>query len=206
VAAADWPVILLIAVAAGLLAGLLRAGWGGRQVYLPSVRSAWLLVLAFPAQLLVFFIPATRQLIPANLAPIVLVATNTLLLFFTWVNRDKPGVWLLGLGLLLNLLVIVLNGGLMPISPETVARVASFTPSGGWPVGSHFGTGKDIILPAASTRLWILSDQLLLPNWFPYQVTFSIGDILIAGGAFQVLWAIGRNAKQEHRLAGATSS
>jgi len=44
-----------------------------------------------------------------------------LLLVFCWINRRVTGVWLLALGLTLNLLVIAANGGFMSISPQTAA-------------------------------------------------------------------------------------
>jgi hypothetical protein len=90
----------------------------------------------------------------------------------------------LGLGLTLNLLVISLNGGLMPISPEMVGRFELRPDS--WEIGSRLGSGKDIVLPIAETRLWILSDRFFLPmpSWAAYPVAFSLGDVLIAIGAF----------------------
>jgi hypothetical protein len=183
--------ILLLAVVAGLLAGQARAWSGGRHLSAPSLRLVWLVPVAFLPQWLAFFLPATRRLITDNLAAVVLVGSQFLLLIFAWRNRHQPGFWALGLGLALNLLVITLNGGLMPISPQTVARLGPDVPSETWQVGGRFGTSKDVILPSTDTRLGWLSDRFLLPTWFPYRVAFSLGDVFIAGGAFWFLWMLG---------------
>ncbi len=55
--------------------------------------------------------------------------------------------------LALNLLVIALNGELMPISPETVERLAQNISANAWHIGSRPGTGKDIVSTIAATRL-----------------------------------------------------
>jgi hypothetical protein len=184
---ADDQVILLLAVVAGLLAGQVRAWRGRRRLMPPSLRLVWLVLLAFSPQWFAFYLPATRRLIPDGLAAVALVSSQALLLVFAWFNRDRPGFWALGLGLALNLLVIALNGGLMPISPETVARLAPKALPEAWQVGSRLGISKDVILPVAATRLWWLSDRFLLPAWFPYRVAFSLGDVFIASGAFWLL-------------------
>lgn len=183
--------ILLVAVGAGLLAGTVRAWHGGHRLAVPNLRLFWLVPVAFFPQWLAFYLPATRKLIPDDLAAAVLVSSQALLLIFAWFNRDKPAFWALGLGLTLNLLVITLNGGLMPISPDMVARLAPESPPSAWQAGRRLGTGKDVVLPVAATQLWWLSDRFLLPPWFPYQVAFSLGDVLIATGAFWLLWTIG---------------
>jgi len=99
---------------------------------------------------------------------------------------------LLGLGLGLNFLVIVINGGWMPISPETVQKILPNATHNAWTVGERLGSTKDIILPIVEIKLEWLSDRFLLPAFFPWRVAYSIGDIFIAFGAFWMLWVQGK--------------
>lgn len=184
--------ILLTAVASGLLAGLLRANIRGRRLTSPNLRFLWLVVAAFITQLLAFNLSLTRTRLPDQAASAALILSQVMLLVFVWVNRRQPGFWALNLGLALNLLVIAANGGWMPISPETVRLLILSVPAGSWMIGQRFGFGKDVVLSVPETRLWFLSDCLLLPAWFPCRVAFSAGDVFIALGAFWALWAMAK--------------
>jgi len=183
--------ILLLAVILGLLAGLIRALITKRKFHIPELRLFWLVSAAYLLQALAFTLPSTRERIPEPWAAAALVSTQAALLVFAWANRKQPGFWALGLGLSLNFLVIVLNGGLMPISPETLMQRSPNAPPGSWQIGERLGVGKDRVLPDADTNLWFLSDRFTTPAQFPYHVAFSLGDIWIAIGAFLLLWSIG---------------
>jgi hypothetical protein len=189
--------ILLLAVVAGLLAGLARAWHGGHPLRSPDLRLSWLVPVAFLPQWLAFYLPATRRLITVNLAAAALISSQALLLVFAWRNRNQTGFRAMGLGLTLNLLVIALNGGLMPVSPETMARLHPETQPEAWQVGTR--QGWNIVLPIATTRLSWLSDRLLTPSWLPIQKALSAGDVLIAGGAFWLLWALGGLKQNDSR-------
>lgn len=189
--------ILVSAVLAGLLAGLLRSRLGNRKINVPTLRLVWLVPLAYIPQLLTFHLPVTRECIPDDLAAIFLITSQGLLLAFAWSNRRQPGFWLLGSGLLLNFTVITLNGGLMPISPEVVTQLIPSAHPGAWTVGNRLGKGKDIVLPHVETRLYWFSDKFLLPAWFPWRVAFSLGDVLIAIGVFWFLWAQGAQSQPD---------
>jgi hypothetical protein len=176
--------ILALAVLVGLLVSLLWVWFGGRQLAAPNLRLVWLVPAAFVPQWLAFYWPATQGWLADSTVAVSLMASQLLLLLFVWLNRRQPGFWALGLGLTLNLLVISLNGGLMPISPEMVSRFELRPDT--WEIGSRLGSSKDIVLPIAETRLWTLSDRffLPLPSWAANPVAFSLGDVLIAFGAF----------------------
>lgn len=184
--------VLLYAVLAGLLAGSVRAWLTNRRFTLPDVQLLWLVPLAFLPQWVVFFWRPMRGLVSESVAAVVLVSSLVLLLIFAWANRQHRAFWWLGLGNLLNLAVIVFNGGFMPISPETVGEL--YPPSTwpeDWQIGRWVNSSKDVILPEAETRLAWLSDRFLLPEWFPNRVAFSLGDALISIGAFWLLWQAG---------------
>jgi hypothetical protein len=189
--------ILLVAILAGLVAGLLLArlrnlpaeqGWT-----VPPLRKPGLAILAFLPQLLIAYLPSRSQ-VSDELAALGLILSLALFLVFCWFNRRLAGVWLLALGLGLNLLVMALNGGFMPISPQTASRLVPADAQAALAAlasGTRFGL-KDILLLPAQTRLAWLSDWLLLPRGFPYQVAFSLGDVSIALGAFWLMLTQGK--------------
>jgi hypothetical protein len=180
-------VILLVAVFAGVTTGYLLARWQKRSWSLPTLHVPWLVIIAFLPQLFAFYLPGTRRLIPDSWVSIGLVSSQALLLVFCLLNWRVSGIWLLALGLGLNTLVIVMNRGFMPISPQTASHLVPGAIVQTIPLGSRFGYGKDILLSPANIQLAWLSDRFLPPKGFPYQVAFSLGDIFIAGGAFWLL-------------------
>ncbi len=182
--------ILLLAIFVGLLAGLLRSWISRRELVAPNLHHIWLVPVAFLPQFLIFQDSSLGRNAPDHLAAAALVGSLLLLLIFAWINREQPGFSMLGLGLLLNLIVIAANGGLMPISPQSVTELLPHAPPGAWHLGERLGVGKDIVLSVEATRLWWLSDRFLVPDWSPYRVAYSLGDILISFGAFWLLWAM----------------
>ena len=78
----------------------------------------------------------------------------------------------------------------MPISPGIVHRIIPDLPSDFPLVGRRLGLSKDWIYADPDIRFPWLSDRFTLPDWSPYQVAFSFGDILIALGAIWLLWSL----------------
>lgn len=194
--------ILTLAVMAGLLAALLRASYLRQPLQPPTLRSVWLVVAAFLPQWLAFHWATTARILPFAAAAALLVVSQLLLLAFAWRNRGQPGMVLLGIGVALNLTVIIANGGLMPIFPEVVSRFAP-NAAGTWLIGERLWWSKDIVLPASATHLPWLADRFLLPDWLPLRAAYSLGDVFIALGAFRLLWSISDNRQTSRATVGA---
>ncbi|MEA4907715.1 MAG: DUF5317 domain-containing protein [Chloroflexi bacterium] len=183
--------IILIAVVLGLAAGRIRSQWGKRRYQTLNLKLEWLVIVAVIPQLIAFQLPGSGPMISDTWARVILVGSQALLILFAWVNRQQPGFWALGAGLGLNFLVIVLNGGFMPISPDTILHLVPNAGADFFQIGHRLGDSKDIVLTVEQTRLWWLSDRLSLPEWLPYKVAFSMGDLVVAFGAFLLLWSLG---------------
>jgi hypothetical protein len=189
--------ILLLAVIIGLAATLVRARLKHRTLKLKKLRWEWLVFVAVLPQVLIFQLPVVGRWIPERILPFILVVTMAGLLFFVAGNWFTPGFRVLGLGLAANFLVIFLNGGWMPVSRETLLRLAPSHPADYWVIGTRLGFTKDRIIAAANTNLGWLSDCLTLPQWFPYKFAFSLGDIFISIGTVILLWSL--SSKQEDK-------
>jgi Family of unknown function (DUF5317) len=193
--------ILLVAILAGLAAGLLFARLQKRPWTVPPLHKPWLAIIAFIPQLLISYLPAVRAQVSDELAAAGLIVSLALLLGFCWFNRRLSGVWLLAVGLVLNMLVMALNGGFMPISPQSASRLVPPDTQAALAAlasGSRFGA-KDLLLLPSQTHLVWLSDIMLPPRGFPYQVAFSFGDVLIAAGAFWLMVTQGRVLEAPHK-------
>jgi hypothetical protein len=187
--------ILTLAVVLGLIASLARhRGRFVRQLEAIRLHSAWLVVLALCLQFPLLRAP----LLPARQVgwqQILFLLSPLLLLVFVWRNRQLAGIPIVGFGVLSNLLVILANGGFMPITPQTLIQINPGTTLDQWPSGFHYGFSKDVILAREQVNLWLLSDMLVIPPPFPWPTAFSLGDLLIAVGIVVLLQGPGPAAR-----------
>ena len=182
--------ILLFAIVVGLAATFVRAKINHQSLRLRKLSWEWLVFVAVIPQILVFQIPAISRLVPESLVPFIQIISMLGLLVFVARNFLVPGFWALGFGLLSNFLVIFMNGGWMPVSPQTLFRLAPSKPESIWEIGTRLGYSKDYIMAVEDTKLVWFSDVLTLPQWFPYKFAFSVGDILISIGTLILLWSL----------------
>lgn len=197
--------ILLVAIALSIAVGLIRGGKLTRIAELPLVWGGWAL-LAFGGQWLLFryqFLSTEASSSFSLLRVGAVSCTYLLLLAVVWRNRHLPGMGLIGLGLLLNGLVIMANGGYMPISPETLFRLGYGEKYLYTPPGTLLPGSKDIILPRELAHLWFLGDVFVIPPSVPFAAAFSIGDVFIAGGVFLLLQSgmMGLGGRESQRKA-----
>lgn len=105
-----------------------------------------------------------------------------LLIFgFIFYNRKQPFIWVIGIGILLNFIVIGLNFGAMPVS-NRILGLASPTIKIGLLKEGLFYTYK---LIHKGTILWFLGDIICVS--FPLRQFISVGDIILALGVLLLI-------------------
>ncbi|MHB0859102.1 MAG: DUF5317 domain-containing protein [Anaerolineae bacterium] len=175
--------ILLVAVGVSLLIALLRGGKiDGLANY--RFRFGWLALVALAIQVALVSFPLPQAEGRWGVHSLGLMGSYLLLILVIVFNRRLPGLPLLGLGLGLNLVVMLANGGYMPISPEAVDQAGFRHLLLSDEPGARLASTKDVLLPRDMTNLWILSDIFLVPSFLPLRSVFSIGDALLACGVF----------------------
>jgi hypothetical protein len=125
---------------------------------------------------------------------VILISSQIALMFVFLLNYYVPGAKLFAVGIALNVLVMVANGGWMPVTPETYHFVHPDRPI---VEGTKPSSSKNIILPRSETKLWVLSDiiHVTLP-WRRYAV--SMGDMLLIVAVAQFIFQT--TAKKKDKL------
>jgi hypothetical protein len=113
------------------------------------------------------------------------VLSVVLVALFCWCNRERPGMRWIALGLALNALVMLANGGVMPATPEALAVVHGGTAT----VGAPLPWAKAAVLAESTARLDWLGDRLLLPGPLAGLAAWSLGDIALLLGVGRLLYA-----------------
>lgn len=181
--------MLILSLFAGVALGLLA---GGRITNLASVRLR-LIYLLFLGLFVRYAAQAAIEgghPLVADLRLPIFAFAFLLLLVGLWANREQPGLPLAFVGILLNAVAIVTNGGFMPVW-EPALHAAGLTAADVSPtfhklVGPAGGTGvSGDFLSAAGP----LGDIIPIPIPFLQNVA-SIGDVFLAGGLGFFLFAI----------------
>lgn len=153
---------MLLTLVIAIVVGLAR---GGKLSNLTEirVRAWWMLFLGFGLQFAGVFLPSSEH----DLAVALILTAYAPLLVFVWMNRKKAGLWMAGIGILMNFTVIAVNTG-MPVMLEAV-KVAGGT--------AEMILGAKHVVLTDSTRLAFLADVIPLPK-----NVISLGDVFLAIG------------------------
>ncbi len=158
-------VLLVLALIGGVTVGLIRGGTPDALVRIYVARP-WMFATAFAALILGRVIPGVQ--VAAWVTAMVTVA------LFAAANSRLPGLGLLLAGITLNTVVVLANGGRMPVSLSGAER-AGIAVSEVWASSQYTpGDTPTVLRPATD----------VIPLAFPNApAVVSIGDVLIAAGA-----------------------
>ena len=171
---------ILYAIPLGVALGYLL---GGRLDRLGDLRFrwGWLAVAGLIAQVLLFS-DVSAGIVGGGVGEVLYVASTAAVLVAVLRNVRLPGLALVALGAVSNLVAVVANGGIMPTTAAAVATAG---------LADDPGFSNSAIL--AEPRLAPLTDIFALPSWVPLANVFSVGDVLIGLGVVAVL-ALGMRA------------
>lgn len=162
--------MLLDIVVISVIIGFLRKGNLKGNL---DFRYTWIVPAVFIIQIF------GTWLLPQSLKPLAVVCSYLGLLVFVGFNIRKQYIQIIALGIILNIIPIVANGGMMPVSLEAATKVGyDVTPL---LEGTVF---KQQALTEA-TVLGFLGD--VIPLKYPIPRVISLGDIAIFIGVFLLL-------------------
>lgn len=164
---------LLIALVAGLVTG-------GSIARLAQIRLNYeaVFILAFVVQSVAPLVLRSQSFRPDILLYGAWMIPTLLCAAVAAVNGRRPGMWVLALGLVLNLVVVGANAG-MPVSVQVAADL-------GMEAGAFRAALETSWLHVpvhAGTMLAFLGDVIPVPGPDWHKAIVSLGDVLIAGGA-----------------------
>lgn len=195
--------LVFVVLACALCLSLLT---GGRLRYVQDfqLKALPIGIGAFVVQLLIF--TERGETLLGSLLPVLYVLTLIALLAFLFINRRVFGMPLLMAGLVLNLLVIGVNGGRMPA--DTRALIATGQSSRA-EVLLRDGQAANCVLMSDDTRMNVLGDYIVLPFLGSMGSAYSIGDLVALTGETFLVWGMLRKkdktAKENSLPSGPTS-
>jgi Family of unknown function (DUF5317) len=133
----------------------------------------WLAIIALLIRRIPFAVFPPADFI--SLKKAVLIISYPLLILVLLKNWRYISARLILVGVAMNFIAILANGGLMPVSPEA-RDIAGMLPVG---IGQVLPHGSGILLPLEQTRLWFLTD--IIPVRAIYSI-FSLGDVIMLCG------------------------
>lgn len=153
-----------------------------------SINKLWLIIFSVLIEItssivLKNNIKPISELIINNYFFIHLLIYMSLFLFFIS-NTSYKSFYIVGLGSLLNFMVIMANKGFMPVS-ISMGKSMGFQKTISTLEAGRIA-GHTIMVPG-KTPLWFLGDIINIPPPYPFPQTISIGDVFLILGAFMFI-------------------
>lgn len=143
-----------------------------------KLKAKWIFPVLLAMQVIVFFTQSKYEIIGA-FSNYIFILIYVVGLIFLWMNRHHTGFMVIFIGVLMNFVVMALNGGRMPVSAEAASILDPYfieaLKSGLY--GKHE-------LITESTRFALLGDIIPLSAPYPKEQVISIGDVIMNIGVF----------------------
>ena len=171
--------LYILAVIVGAAAGLAVGGNLGNILNF-KLKKLWILLTAFFIQIVSQILCYNGFKFFANNSIITHGLVFLMLFSVFWFNRHYLGILTVGVGSMLNALVMMANGGKMPVGMDTI--IAAGVPAEAVQVVSN-GLDSKHVLVGETTRLVFLSDIIHPPSFLSILMqVVSIGDLIVVMG------------------------
>jgi hypothetical protein len=178
------PIIVILAAAVGV--GLIVSG---SLRNFERVRVHWWALAFGGVALQVLPAPTIDGIDPRTVGAAMLVLSYVLLLSFITVNRWVPAAGVMAVGLLLNLSVVAINGG-MPVGTSAVRT------AGGSTLALATASDAKHHVMTDGDKLTPLADVIPIPS--PVGIVLSIGDVLLYAGMAWFVVQVMRGRSREN--------
>lgn len=171
--------MIIESVGTSLVVGKLRRGRFS-NIKDAEIHKSYLIIASFLLEFLAVFLSSKGYEFVSNNIFFIHLVSYSLLFIGIFFNIGKHSFKLILLGTLLNFIVIMLNGGQMPVAQEALIKA-------GLPEEINALINNEVITHTIITKdtiLGFLGDVFYLPKPYPRPKAFSIGDVFMAIGAF----------------------
>lgn len=177
--------MIIESVGTSLIVGKIRKG---KFSYLKDaeIHKWYLIVAAFLLEFATVYLSAKGYKFFSNNIFLIHLTSYILLFIGIYFNFSRLSFKLVMIGTLLNFIVIMLNGGQMPVSQDAMVKAGlagDLKALLNGEIITHTIIAKDTILR-------FLGDIFILPKPYPRPKVFSIGDVCMAVGVFIYLQEI----------------
>ncbi len=164
-----------------IIIGLLRNGKLSSLSQISLMRIE-LIVLACLIQAGLIFLGSKKIKFILDYSSYMIIFSYIVLLLAVWYNKNLKGINFISLGIIFNFIVIVVNGGHMPVLLSSLYKAGL----NDFALVLKEGTYVTHTLITEKTLFRFLADVIPLPSPFPDPSVVSFGDFLMFFGVFSL--------------------
>jgi len=165
-----------------IIIGLLRNGKLSSLSQI-SLKKIELIVLACLIQAGLIFLGSKEVKFVLDYSSYMIIFSYIVLLLAVWYNKKLKGIKIIALGIIFNFIVIVANGGHMPVLLSSLYKAGL----NDFALVLKEGTYITHVLISEKTLFGFLADVIPLPPPFPDPSVVSVGDFLMFYGVSSLI-------------------